>query len=198
MTHSAIVLGNFFRRKGFMVALAERNDSGAFDAICTDFGEHCFAEGYYTLNGVDFYPGTEEEETDAVQQRPYNVIILDFGAYGPQNKDAFERCEDRIIIAGSKSWELDATNRIFANASADVLEKYIFVFNHTKQEDYDAIRKGMGRLEQVHFLPYAEDPLMSAAFPDGDAIFADILPEEPEQEAAKGFLSKLRKGKERR
>lgn len=200
VTHSAIVLANYFRKKGFMVALAEVNDSGAFKEICEDFEESMFDDGYYTMNGVDFYPDMihqdtetkmDEEKMQVLQTRSYNVIILDFGVYSGQNREAFERCEDKIIIAGSKSWELEAVNRIFANASKDVLLKYVFCFNFTVRREYEAIRKGMGELQSVHFLKYSEDPFMESDFPDGDEIFADILPEEPEEEEKKGIVSKI-------
>lgn len=200
VTHSAIVLANYFRKKGFMVALAEVNDSGAFKEICEDFEESMFDDGYYTMNGVDFYPDMihqdmetkmDEEKMQVLQTRSYNVIILDFGVYSGQNREAFERCEDKIIIAGSKSWELEAVNRIFANASKDVLLKYVFCFNFTVRREYEAIRKGMGELQSVHFLKYSEDPFTESDFPDGDEIFADILPEEPEEEEKKGIVSKI-------
>ena len=195
VTHNAIVLANYFRRQGFMVALAEVNDSGAFKEICKDYEESMFEEGYFTMNGVDFYPDMECEDMQAIQTRSYNVIILDFGAYSGKNREAFERCEDKIIIAGSKSWELDAVNRIFANASKDVLLKYVFCFNFTMQKEYEAIRKGMGELQSVHFLKYSEDPFTESEFADGDEIFAEILPEEPEKEVKQGIVSKIFRGK---
>ena len=33
VTHNAIVLANFFRQKGYMVALVEKNNSGAFETL---------------------------------------------------------------------------------------------------------------------------------------------------------------------
>lgn len=190
-THNTLVLANYFRKKGFMVAVAEVNDSGAFMAICEDFEESMFEDGYYTMNGIDFYPSADEEKLQSVQKKSYNVILLDFGAYGPDNKEAFERCEDKIIIAGSKSWELEAVNRIFANASKDVLMKYVFCFNFTQEKDYEVIRSGMGELESVHFLKYSDDPFSDCTFPDGDEIFMDILPEKPQEEQKKGIFAKL-------
>ena len=49
-----------------------------------------------------------------VQEHPYNVILMDFGCLTEENKDAFERCEDQLLIAGDTSvgkWR--DTNRIF-------------------------------------------------------------------------------------
>lgn len=194
VTHSIIILANFFRKKGFMVAVVEMNDSQAFNAICSDFDEKKFEEGYFSMNGIDFYPAEQSEEDERmqlIQSHSYNVILFDFGVYGTHNREAFERCEDRIVIAGSKSWELDELNYVFANASKDILLKYVFVFNFTMEKEYALIRKGMEELENVHFLKYEPDPYNANEFPDGDEIFESILPDEPEEEEKKGFMKKL-------
>lgn len=196
ITHNAIVLANFFRKKGFMVALAEWNISGAYQTICESFEESLFKEGYFTINGIDFYPGVDEERMQLVLEHSYNVIIIDFGCFSEENKGAFERCEDRLIITGSKPWEMDALNKIFSAASKDTLNKYHFCFNFTQKNDYDAIREGMGELDNVYFLKYLEDPFTESDFADGETIFADILPEEEKAEEKKGVFSRLFRKKE--
>lgn len=186
-THNAIVLANFFRKRGFMVALAECNESGAYEAICASYEESKFDEGYFTINGIDIWPEVDEERMLQIQEHSYNVIINDFGVFQDGNKDAFERCEDKVIIAGAKPWEMDALNKIFEKASRDVLSKYVFCFNFTHENDFEAIREGMGELKNVYFLKYLMDPFAESDFSEGDLIFADILPEEPEVEKKKGF-----------
>ena len=200
-THNAIVLANFFRKKGFMTALAECNHSGAFEAVCDSYEESKFEEGYFTMNGIDIYPNVDEKKMQTIQERSYNVIISDFGVFCEENKDAFERCEDRMIIAGSKPWEMEALNRIFEQASSDVLGKYIFCFNFTHERDYEAIREGMGELKNVYFLKYLEEPFAESDFAEGEIIFADILPEKLQEEEKKGlrgiFGKRKKKGKEK-
>lgn len=190
-THNAVILANYFRSRGYMVAIAEVNNSRAFEAIGEDFDEKIFDEGYFTLNGIDFYPDVDEEKIQQIQAHSYNVIILDFGCYEERNKDAFERCEDRIIITGAKPWEMGGVNRVFALASKDVLAKYTFCFNFTAKKDYEAIREGMGELNS-YFLKYTENPFEETDFADADDIFAEILPEKPMEEK-KGFVKWLLK-----
>lgn len=194
VTHNAILLANFFRKNGFMVALVEMNTSGAFDRICIDYGEKKFQEGYFTLNGIDFYADVQTDELPKVLEHSYNVILIDFGSYGNCDRILFERCEDRLIIAGSKSWEMEAADRVFEQASKDVLMKYIFCFNFTPETDYEAIRNGMGKIENVHFLKYTIDPFSSSEFADAEEIFAECLPENVEPEKKK-FRDKLFKRK---
>lgn len=177
VTHNAIVLANFFRKNGFMVALVEMNASRAFDGICESFGEKKFQEGYFTLNGIDFFANCNPVKLPSVMEHSYNVILIDFGTYENCDRIAFERCEDRLIIAGSKPWELEATDKVFELASKDVLIKYVFCFNFTQKSDYQSIRDGMGDIENVHFLEFTEDPFASSAFADAEIIFDECLPE---------------------
>lgn len=196
VTHNAIVLANFFRKQGFMVALVEMNDSGAFDAICRDFGEKKFQEGYFTLNGIDFYANYTAEKVAEVLEHSYNVILFDMGVYQECDRMLFERCEDRIIIASAKPWEMDAANTIFDLASKEALGKYVFCFNFTPQTDYAAIREGMGEVtENVHFLKYTVQPFDNYDFADAEEIFSDCLPEKI-QEEKHGFLARFKKRKE--
>ena len=201
VTHNAIVLANFFRKQGYMVALVEMNGGSAFEEIRGAFDEKTFQDGYFTLGGVDFYAGWDVAKLPGVMEHSYNVILLDFGVYRECDRTAFERCEDKLIISGSKPWELEAANEVFELASQDALFKYIFCFNFTPQSDYDAIKEGMGGnggpgIENVHFLSYTVNPFTSFEFADAEDIFSDILPERQE-EKREGFFAKL-KGKGKR
>lgn len=191
VTHNAIVLGNFFRKKGFMVAIVEMNESNAFNQICLDFEEKKFDNTYFTLNGVDFYPECNVEKLVSVMEHSYNFIILDFGTYAKCDRIAFERCEDKIIIAGSKSWETEEINVVFRMASKDTLLKYNFCFNFTSQKDHKAIINGMGEIANVYFLKYLEDPFFEMDFSGAEEIFADFLPEDINTDAKNRGLSKL-------
>lgn len=196
VTHNAFILANYFRKRGFMVAVAECNASGAFEGIREAYEESLFEEGYFTIGGIDLYPAVDDARMQKLLSHSYNVIIVDFGVYSQQNKDAFERCEDKLLITGSKPWEMDAINNIFVWASKDVLGKYVFCFNFTQEKDYEEIRKGMGELKDVYFLKYLEDPFAESDFSGADVIFADILPEEP-QEEKRTLFGVLRKGKKK-
>lgn len=191
VTHNAIILANFFRKRGFMVALVEMNDGDAFDCICNDFEEKKFKEGFFTLNGVDYYSSQTADSLPEVMEHSYNVVILDFGSYEKCDRTLFGRCEDRIIIAGSKPWELTATDRIFQTSSKDALLKYIFCFNFTQKEDQDAIVAGMDEIKNVHFLKYTEDPFSETEFVDGEEIFEECLPEKVEEEKKPGVFQKI-------
>ena len=191
VTHHAVVLASFFRKQGFMVAMAEMNPSGAFDRICDDYEEKKFRDGYFTLNGIDFYANFDADMLPGILEHSYNIVILDMGVYERCDRTLFERCEDRIVIAGAKPWELPAMDKVFGMASRDALMKYIFCFNFVQPSDFQSIREGMGEIENVHFLDYTADPFSASAFADAEDIFADCLPEK-EEKVKKGFLAQLK------
>ena len=124
------------------------------------------------------------------------VDIEMMGAYTGCDRIIWEKADEKIIISGSKAWEMDQTNSVFANASQEALKSYIFCFNFTQAQDYDAIREGMRQLkrENVHFLKYLEDPFSNYDFSDGDEIFANYLPDDEEpEETKKSFFKRMRK-----
>lgn len=197
VTHNAIVLANYFRKRGFMVALAECNKSKAFEEIRESYEESMFEEGYFTIGGIDIYPSVDDNKMQTILSHSYNVIIADFGAFSEENRDSFERCEDKLVITGSKPWEMESINNIFVMASKDVLAKYTFCFNFTQEKDQNEIRKGMGELKNVYFLKYLEDPFTESDFSGADEIFEDILPEQPQEEKKSLINIFTKKGKKK-
>lgn len=195
VTHNSIVLANYLRKKGFMVALAEMNDSAAFEAIGKAYDEKQFVEGYYTMGGVDYWSAVNAERLVQIMEHSYNLIVLDMGAYTGCDRIIWEKADEKIIISGSKAWEMDQTNNVFENASQEALKSYIFCFNFTQEQDYDAIRDGMRKLKRdnVHFLKYSEDPFSNHDFCDGDDIFAKYLPDDEPEETKKSFFKRMRK-----
>lgn len=185
VTHHAIVMANFLRKQGFMVAIVELNDSTCFKEIAEDFSEKMYHEGYFTLNGIDYYPSWKQTP---VLDKPYNFIILDMGIYEECDRGQFDRCEEKFIITGSKSWETEACQKIFSLANRDALMKYHFCFNFTPKKDQEAIKEAMKDIHKdVNFLTYTEDPYMSSQFSMGEIIFDPYLPKEEEKEKKKFF-----------
>lgn len=196
VTHNVITLANFLRKKGFMIAAVEMNDSRAFEKIADSFDERMFQGGYFTLNGVDFYPNATQKDLADIMSHSYNFILLDFGLYKDSDKVEFERAEDKFIITSSKPWELDAMNDIFSSVTKEVIQKYHICFNFTPETDYRAIKESMEEINtNIHFLKYQEDPFNSYDFADAEQIFYEFLPEKTEP-GKKGLFDKLKRKKD--
>ena len=196
VTHNSIVLANFLRKKGFMVALIEMNPSGAFERIRSDYEEKLFKEGYFTLNGIDFYPTCTEEKLVEVLTHSYNFILMDFGTHESCDRMIFEKCEDKFIISGSKPWELAPMNQIFKQIPKEALDQYIFCFNFTASKDEAGIREGMKEFEKIYFLKYTQDPFSDADFCNAEEIFAECIADEPEEK--KGFFQRMKGGRKKK
>ena len=177
--------------------------------IAEDYEEMMFENKYFTLNGIDFFPygkRDEAEKTNAadryqemlmdVLSRSYNIIIIDFGTYEKSDKITFERCENKLIVAGSKPWETRKLNDIFESTKEEILQQYLFCFNFTQEKEHKALREGMGSLK-VEFLKYTEDPFSDADFTNAEEIFKDCLPQK-QQEDKQGILQKIFRKKQKK
>lgn len=196
-THAAILLANFLRRKGFMTALLEMNGSGAFGQIQDGFEEKEHDEGYFRLNGIDFYKNADIKKLAQTMEKSYNFILLDFGEYENCDLVTLHKCSEKIIISGSKPWEIESVNKIFAMEEQEVIKDYIFYFNFSLEREQEDIRKGMSIIRNVHFLDLNNDLFSpESVLPDAGEVFSPYLPEKAEEEK-KGLRQRFRKGKKK-
>lgn len=176
-THNSIVIANFLREQRQMVAVMEMNPTKVFNALCEQFRAKLFEEGYFTISGVDYYPSCDRERLTAVSGKLYNFIILDFGDYAAADKVLFNKCDVRIILSGTKPWELPGLEQIFREQDEDVLERYHFCFlGTTSRKLQKEIMEHMEPLKNIWFPMYSEDPFQCNTFLEGQIIFSDYLP----------------------
>jgi len=173
-THNAIILSNYLRNKGYMVALVESNLSGAFKNIQSEFDVKTI-DNYFAIEGVDYYPDVPGEEINTKVKKAYNFIIVDFGCYHDCNSTIFQTLKERIIISGSKPWEVESTGKVLKSVGEE-MENYHYYFNFTRPGIRREVKSGMGGLPSVHFLEYTEDPFTSSSFPEAEVILKDYLP----------------------
>ena len=127
-THNSIVLANFLRENNQMVAIMEMNTTNAFQKACEAQKAKIFEEGYFTLQGVDYYPKCDRERVTAVSGKLYNFVILDFGNYEECDKVMFNKCDVRFVFSGTKPWELDNLEVIFHEQERTFSRSIISVF----------------------------------------------------------------------
>lgn len=175
-THNSIVLANFLRKHNQMVAIMEMNESNVFEKICEAQRAKIFDEGYFSINGVDYYPECDRKRVTAVSGKLYNFILLDFGNYNQSDKVLFNQCNIRVVFCGTKPWELDQLAPIFEEQDEDVLKKYHFCFlGTTSRKLQKEISEQMNPLDNIWFPEYTEDPFQSDGFTEGQQIFGDYL-----------------------
>lgn len=192
-THNSIVLGNFLRANNQMTAVLEYAQRPAMQSVCEATGASFYNEGYFSLKGVDYYPECDRERLTAVAGRLYDYIIMDFGNYADADQILFNKCDVRIIISGSKPWELANLEEVFRSQEEEVLKKYHFCFlGTTNNRLQKEIIKHMEPLENIYFLEYNEDPLACDHFPEGFEILRDYLEPVKKEKKKKSFFGKKR------
>ena len=176
-----------------MTAVLEYAQRPALQSVCEATGASFYNEGYFSLKGVDYYPECDRERLTAVAGRLYDYIIMDFGNYADADQILFNKCDVRIIISGSKPWELANLEEVFRSQEEKVLKKYHFCFlGTTNNRLQKEIIKHMEPLENIYFLEYNEDPLACDHFPEGFEILRDYLGPVKKEKKKKSFFGKKR------
>lgn len=189
-THHSILLANFLRKKGYMVALVEANESKAFQSIQKSFEEKMFGD-YFSLNGVDYYPGASPTQIGNILGKSYNFILVDFGSYQSADSIVFNKCDVRIIVTGSRPWEVDHLNEIFLKSNIETLKGYHYCFNYTVEKERKDIVEGMLDMKHVYFTEFTkQSPFSFHEFPSAELILKDYMPIKLEPEKKKLFFNK--------
>lgn len=179
-THNAVVLAGSLRKKGFLVAIAEANQSSDFEKVRKDFGMKIHEHSYFVMNGIDYYPDVTEQTIKRILEKSYNFIVMDFGSHVNCNQALYDKCHARFLIAGSKAWELEYVSQLLTHYNDEELKKINFYFNFTDKEYEKPIKKEMrlsdGKPLNVHFLDYHSDPFNTYEFPDINIVLEDYLP----------------------
>lgn len=192
VTHNSIILANYLRRRGFMAALAEYGDRDTFHSIQESFEERIFEDMYFSMNGIDYYPSVDDDSLGAILGKSYNFVLVDFGTFEDCEKVMFNKCNVRIIITGSKPWEVARMNSIFSIVPEETLKMYHFCFNFTEKKLQNDVRRGMSVLEQIHFLKIHEDPFTAYEFEDVENILKEYMPVKQVEKRRKLFRRKER------
>ncbi|MBA4688629.1 MAG: hypothetical protein H2184_15870 [Candidatus Galacturonibacter soehngenii] len=203
VTHNAIIMANWLRKKGFMVAFVEfqkkylelKDELSPFESIKESFDEKLIDEKYFTVGGVDYYQKANVDVLSSVLSKSYNFIVIDFGCFRSYDKMEFGRCAERIVVSGSKPWELESMLDFFDDLSGMSMETTHFCFNHTHEDMYKGIKENMDEVESIHFLKYITDPFNSYDFSDAEIIMKKYMPVVIE-EKKKGIFNR-KKNKQR-
>lgn len=185
VTHNSVVMAGYLRKQGFLVAVVEYNQSGDFQKIRNGFDEKFHDHLYFSMGGIDYYPDATKEALQVVLEKSYNFIILDYGYYKECDLTSFHKCHVKIMVAGSKAWELNQVAEVLKIYDDETLAHIFFYFNLTAREFEKTIRKEMkystGLPINVFFLKYVSDPFNTYDFPEADTLLADYLPAAPKK-----------------
>ena len=188
VTHTSIALASALRSKGYMVAVAEYNGSGDFQRIQESFDENLIEKDYFSIGGVDYYPARKEASLAAVLGKSYNFVIVDFGSYTGCDQLTYKIGNVRLMVAGSKAWELENLQSVFALCPEEMLKEMYFLFNLTYSGHQRDIRDSMttekGETLAVFFPKYEAYPYNAVQVEGMDSFLGDYFPKpEPQKKS---------------
>lgn len=185
VTHNCIILANFLRKKGYMVAIVElsRSEPGSpngashFKNIQNFYDEKILDGQYFSMKGIDYYPEADLNKLSSVLGKTYNFIIVDFGLYAECDLVTYNKAEVRMLVCGSKPWEIGDVNSIFANADEDTLKGYYFCFSFTSKGYEKEIQEGMASIDNnnIYFMPFSDNPFKTYDFHGAETMLQDYL-----------------------
>lgn len=190
VTHTAISIAKFLKNKGHKVALIENNDSGDFAEIKNSYEDIKEKKQSFIIDGIDFYPYSEKVTiTDILDMENYNYAVIDMGQYKKADFNEFKRSNKRIVVSGTKMWELQGL-RDFIGLN-DALYKNVFYFTLSDKKDYELVKSNMDNLKcylaPIQLNPFNYQKESAEIFKD---ILKDVLPEVNNESEKEGLFKK--------
>lgn len=173
VTHQAIITAHYLVKHGYRVALVDCTGSNGkcFESIRkyrdVDIGKDCF-----TYQGVDYYSDVQIEGINAIfsSENQYNFVIIDYGFFSTKVKKDIGRCSIRLVISGSKPWEMGALLS-FVNEVKSISGVFEYLVHGVEPES----RESQFWLDEIaancHFIDLQDDPFDGNCYPGLAEIF---------------------------
>ena len=152
-THLAILITSYFTRKGREGLYVEKNNSNHISSILKRYQNIKTKSGIYRVFECNMLPAYHIEIPYIKEN--YSVTILDYGCLNYENLDDFLKADIKLLVSGTKEWELDETEATLRllNGYKDV--KYLFNFMDGNQ--FRETIKHMDKLP-CYRIPYEPNP----------------------------------------
>lgn len=152
-THLALLITSYLNKTGKGCFYIENNESGHISSILKRYQNIKTKNGIYQLYHCNVIPNTKSYLPYPKEDYPFTV--LDYGCLNKDNLEEFLKAEIKLVIAGSKDWELNETERILRmlNGYKDIT----YLFNFLDGSQYAESVKHMGNLNCCR-VPYEPNP----------------------------------------
>jgi len=197
-THNSIILAATLRKKGYIVALVECNNSGAYLQIKEEFNQKLYDNSYFVMDNIDYYPNmTAKSFEQILNSKNYNFIIYDYGYYKTCDSLSFHESHVQAIITGSKAWEIPEFISLISELNKDLVKHINYLFNFTAKKYEKDIRKSLrshdGEAYKVYLLDYTSDPFNTYEFLEVEELLKDYLPNiQPNKKGLISFLKRIK------
>lgn len=152
-THQALLLTKFLHSVGFKVCYLEANKHKAIGLLegVYDVEKDSKNAGCISLDGVDMYYGYIFSEVAA---KGYDFFVFDFGSFEEIPPEVFLTKDIKIVVGGSKAWELAAYEKLYKEMSG--YKDLNFILNFVADNEHRNMTQLLKQYKnRVHFSDYA-------------------------------------------
>lgn len=190
-THNAIIMALSLRKKGYIVAIVEMCKYTTFNKIRNNFNKQ-LQNNYFSIDGLDFYPDADKHTLVDIKQKAYNFIIIDFGNYTDFENEEYYKCHEKIMIVGSKPWEIEHLSEFLSIYDDETLASIHYIFNFTPDINHKEIKRNLklqsGDKLRAYFQDYTPDLFNTFSFKDLDKILNDYLTDKNVKNKKRGIF----------
>lgn len=153
VTTQALLLCKFFNERGLKACYVCANNSTDIEELQILAGKE-LNKGMFQYGGIDIY--TKDEKISAMAYG-YDVYIYDYGVLTDNNINLFLKNDKRIIVGGSKLWEI---RKIFLSFERlKDFEDVYYIISHCPVDDKNALTTNMQKFKKkTFFSEYAPNP----------------------------------------
>lgn len=178
--------------ESFKVAVVEvGGEAPIFLSILNSYDVHLDKDKSFFYKNVRYFPYMKDFNMPALMTYDFDYIILDLGLYENCNKNEFWRSQLRVLLCGSKVWELSPLEMFFKENDRNDIVNYIFSF--TEDNAFRDISKSISPLKcfQAPYNPMLYN-LISSQKDLYSALLSDVIPKNTNKKK-RGFLGGFKK-----
>lgn len=171
-TTQALLLCKFFNDRGLKACYICANNSEDIKELQDNLGK-TLTNGMFQYKDIDIY---DKNEKITAMAYGYDVYIYDYGVLNTNNLELFINNDKRIIVGGSKLWEIK--NIFFTFTELKDLEDVYYIITHCPIEEKNTVTSNMGKFKKkTYFSEYAPNPFEIK----NSEIFQEIFKDEVEE-----------------
>ncbi len=168
VTHLSIRLCKYFLQAGKDCMYLEKNHSGQVNEIRKRYEEVSVQEGIYDVKGIPMT--TQDIPTKNISG--YQVMVLDYGCLSKDNLYDFLKADRKLLILGSKDWELQHSEQVLSMTAE--YKDITYLFNFLDGRQFRQVSKNMGQ-RNCRRLPYEPDPYARHNVSKESEFFCELL-----------------------
>lgn len=167
-THFSFRICCYYVRKRMKCFYQEKNGSRCIWNIKNRYEDPEGIKGIFKINGI---PVLEKEEENLYDLSAYPIIVEDYGVLTKDNRKDFLKADVKLLILGTKDWELTC-----AEHAIDLVTEYqdmIYLFNFLSDRQFHLAIKNMEQ-RKCYRIPYEPDPFAKPTDRNGQEIFCEL------------------------